>query len=162
MSNPFQNSGPYPDPNPYQSPPPTGDFGGPGQPHAAERLNVPGLALIVISGIWVALLLVSLVANVVFGGLGATMADDSGEAASALIGMVSGVIGNVIGLALQGVVIFGAIKMRKLENYGLAMASAIIACIPCCGSPCYILGIPFGIWALVVLLDPQVSSAFRR
>jgi phage FluMu protein Com len=63
-------------------------------------------------------------------------------------------------LILAIVVLIGALKMKSLENYALAMAVSIIAMIPCLG-PCCLLGIPFGIWSLVVLLDPQVKAAFR-
>jgi hypothetical protein len=64
-----------------------------------------------------------------------------------------------VGLALAILVIFGAVKMKNLENYALAMTSAIVAMIPCI-SPCCCLGLPFGIWALVVLCDGQVQAAF--
>jgi hypothetical protein len=40
------------------------------------------------------------------------------------------------------------------------MAASIIAIIPCFG-PCCCLGIPVGIWALVVINKPEVKSAFR-
>jgi hypothetical protein len=50
--------------------------------------------------------------------------------------------------------------MKKLESYGLAMAASIIAMIPCV-SPCCLLGLPIGIWALVVLMKPEVKSAFH-
>ncbi len=51
-------------------------------------------------------------------------------------------------------------KMKKLESYGLAMAASIIAMIPCL-SPCCLIGLPIGIWALVVLSKPEVKSAFH-
>ena len=65
-----------------------------------------------------------------------------------------------IGIILSIVVLIGAIKMKGLENYGFAMAASIIALIPCV-SPCCLLGLPFGIWALVVLSDPIVKSSFK-
>ena len=71
------------------------------------------------------------------------------------IGMISGLIGIAIGV----VILLGALKMKKLESYGFAMAAAILAMIPCI-SPCCILGLPFGIWALVVLLDESVKASF--
>jgi hypothetical protein len=49
--------------------------------------------------------------------------------------------------------------MQKLSNHGLAMAAAIVAMIPCF-SPCCLLGLPFGIWALVMLNKPEVRSQF--
>jgi hypothetical protein len=36
----------------------------------------------------------------------------------------------------------------------------ILVMIPCL-SPCCILGIPIGIWGLIVLMDPNVKAAFR-
>jgi len=75
---------------------------------------------------------------------------------SGTIGVVSG----FIGLLVSGVIFFGAMKMRNLESYGLAMTASIIAMIPCF-SPCCLLGLPIGIWALVVLSKPEVKSAFH-
>ncbi|MFP2924843.1 hypothetical protein ACLESO_06425 [Pyxidicoccus sp. 3LG] len=62
-------------------------------------------------------------------------------------------------LILNALVFFGALKMKGLQSYGLAMTAAIISVIPCCG-PCYCLAIPVGIWALVVLRKPEVRAAF--
>jgi len=52
------------------------------------------------------------------------------------------------------------LKMKKLENYGLAMTASILAMIPCL-SPCCLIGLPIGIWAVVVLSKPEVKSAFH-
>ena len=57
--------------------------------------------------------------------------------------------------------IYAASRMHVGRSYGVAFAGAIISVIPCIGSPCCALGIPFGIWALVVLNDPTVKAAFR-
>ena len=65
-----------------------------------------------------------------------------------------------LGLLMGVLVIVGAVKMKNLKSYGLAMTAAIIAIIPC--SPCCLLGLPFGIWALVVLNDENVKAAFYR
>lgn len=81
----------------------------------------------------------------------------------AMMNMFSGGVGlvfNVIGTILGAVIIMGALKMKNLQSYGFAMTAAIIAMIPCC-SPCCLLGLPFGIWALVVMMKPEVKAAFR-
>ena len=70
--------------------------------------------------------------------------------------IVAAIIGSVIGI----VVILGATKMKNLQAYGLALASSILAMIPCI-SPCCLLGLPIGIWAVVVLSNPEVKQAFR-
>ena len=38
--------------------------------------------------------------------------------------------------------------------------ATIIAMVPCI-SPCCLVGLPIGIWALVVLMKPEVKAAFR-
>jgi hypothetical protein len=40
------------------------------------------------------------------------------------------------------------------------MTASVIAMIPCI-SPCCIVGLPIGIWAMVVLSKPEVKSAFH-
>jgi hypothetical protein len=40
------------------------------------------------------------------------------------------------------------------------LAAAIVALIPCF-SPCCLIGLPIGIWALVVLSKPEVKSQFE-
>jgi hypothetical protein len=56
-------------------------------------------------------------------------------------------------------VLYGSLKMKQLTNYRTAMAAAVVAMIPLVG-PCCFLGIPFGIWAMIVLLKPHVRDAF--
>lgn len=56
-------------------------------------------------------------------------------------------------------VLVGASRMRQARGYGMAIASAILAMLPC--GVAFLLGLPIGIWALVVLMDPQVKAAFR-
>ena len=85
------------------------------------------------------------------------------EAWPAWANFASGTFGiaiNVIAICLSGLILLGGIKMRKLESYGLAMTASIIALFPCT-SPCCLLGLPIGIWAVVVLSKPEVKSAFH-
>ena len=65
-----------------------------------------------------------------------------------------------IGIIVSGFILFGALKMKRLENHGLAMATSVVAAVPCI-SPCCLIGLPIGIWAIVVLLKPEVKSAFH-
>ena len=71
-----------------------------------------------------------------------------------------GIVQDVIGAAIGIVVLIGAGKMQKLENHSFSMTAAVMAMIPCL-SPCCFLGLPFGIWALVVLNKPEVKSNFH-
>jgi serine/threonine protein kinase len=56
--------------------------------------------------------------------------------------------------------IVAAVKMKRLEAYGLAIAASILAIILL--APTCLIGLPIGIWALVVLSQRDVRAAFRR
>ena len=56
-----------------------------------------------------------------------------------------------------GLMIFAALKMRRLEAYGVAVTTSILAMII---SPGSVVGFPIGIWALVVLSGKEVRAAF--
>ncbi len=58
------------------------------------------------------------------------------------------------------VIAVGGAKMAFMESYSIAKIGAALACIPLI-SPFVLWGIPFGIWALVVLRDPKVKAAFE-
>ena len=66
----------------------------------------------------------------------------------------------ILGLIVAAVIIIGALKMKKLESHGLAMTASILAMIPCLSS-CCLIGLPVGIWCVVVLVKPEVKSAFH-
>ena len=71
-------------------------------------------------------------------------------------GLAAGVIGFLGGI----LILIAGVKMKKLEAYGLAIAASIIAMIPCL-STCCIVGLPIGIWALVILSKPEVKASFH-
>ncbi len=73
------------------------------------------------------------------------------------VGLALALITMIIGVF----VLFGGYKMQRLQGRVLAMVTAIVAIVPCF-SPCCVLGIPMGIWALVVLAKPEVRSQFDR
>jgi hypothetical protein len=60
---------------------------------------------------------------------------------------------------LSVVALFGAIRMLSLRSRGLAYTSAILSLLPCT-SGCCLLGIVFGIWAIVALGDSGVKRGF--
>jgi predicted PurR-regulated permease PerM len=67
----------------------------------------------------------------------------------------------ILALILSVVTILGGMKMKNLQSRGLAMTGAVLAMIPCI-SPCCLIGLPVGIWALVVLNDPDVKAGFDQ
>ena len=147
----------------YQGGPPGGPpHGWPamaiGSEVAAARVSGPATALMVTGIVGLVLQLLGVLGNLLQVGVGAAAnrPDAIEQVASGTVGLGMGVI--AIGLSV--LVIVGASRMKNLENYGLSMTAAIVAMIPCIG-PCCLIGLPFGIWALVVLNDPQVRGAFR-
>jgi predicted Zn finger-like uncharacterized protein len=66
----------------------------------------------------------------------------------------------VFGVAYCGVIIFASIMMLNMRMWGLALAGSIMSMINCMNL-CCLLGLPFGIWSLVVLLNEEVKAGFR-
>ena len=64
-------------------------------------------------------------------------------------------------MALNALILFGAVQMMRLRRWGLAMAAAILAMIPISSSACCVFTLPVGIWALMVLKRPLVKASFH-
>jgi hypothetical protein len=137
--------------NPYQSPqlPPMAGWRGPVPRHLImSRVQGPAIALMTVAILMLVLL-----------GLGGAIQVVSvimAEAAASDLGFT------LIGLLFSGtvyvIVLVGAIRMRKLKSYSLAVTAATLALMPCSG--CCIVSLPCGVWALVVLLNQDVRAAF--
>jgi len=72
-------------------------------------------------------------------------------------GPLAGII-NLLFAALNGFVLFSALKMMRLKGHTVAVIGSVAAMLPC--QCCCVFGLPFGIWALVVLNKPEVKSHF--
>jgi hypothetical protein len=126
---------------------------------AADQVNGPAIGLIVVAVVGFLFQSLSLIMNLA----GTTLSQMQSGQQDAIVNLMSGTIGvvsSIVGLAISGLILFGALKMRKLESYGLALTVSILAMIPCI-SPCCLIGLPIGIWALVVLMKPEVKGAFQ-
>ena len=71
---------------------------------------------------------------------------------------VQSVGATVIGVVMDVLVLLGGLRMKQLRSYGLAMAGAICALIPC--NSCCCLGFPAGLWAIIVLSNADVKAGF--
>jgi hypothetical protein len=153
--------------NPYQSPKQSWQTAAQYSPenieYAKTRVSGPAIGLIVTA----ALGLLTHVGSLIFAIAAPAMVGNNPNAQQMpnfmqpQFGIGISLAQNAIGIGLAILVLMGGIKMNKLESYSLAMAASIIAVIPCF-SPCCLLGIPIGIWALVALNDPNVKSAFKQ
>lgn len=126
-----------------------------------NEVNAPAIALICVCTIAIMLgafgLLIDLL--LVFSGMVAELeAENTGPISEQTQLMVRFIWGVILFVAACFVLI-GAIQMKRRKSYRLAFAAAVVASIPMVG-PCCIVGIPFGIWAIVVLLKPEVQQSF--
>jgi hypothetical protein len=128
--------------------------------NAAAQINGPSIALMVMAGLGGGIQLLSLAVNLLGVGLGAVDAGGGAGPTDALFMGGIAIVSSGIGIVVAGVIMYGAIKMRSLESYSLSMVSTILAMVPCT-SPCCLIGIPIGVWALVILNRPEVKAAFR-
>jgi TM2 domain-containing membrane protein YozV/predicted Ser/Thr protein kinase len=55
------------------------------------------------------------------------------------------------------VILFGAFQMLRLRSYAWALAAAILSIVACS-----LIGLPIGIWALIILLQADVRETFAR
>ncbi len=130
---------------------------------ARQAVSGPAIGLIVTAIFGLGWKVFGLVLHALGVGFGRMPPNINPEAAR-LIQLFSGGLGvalDVFGIAIAVFVLIGALRMQKLSNHGLAVAAAIVAMVPCF-SPCCLIGLPIGIWALVVLNQPEVSSQFER
>jgi len=150
MSEPM--SPPPPSPPPPGAPPPA--------TNAAQMVQGPAIGLIVtavVGGLWA---IASLLMNVM--GMGMASLDSMTQEydwARYAFGGALGVVGALIGLAIAGFLIWAALQMKALHGWTVSVVASVLAMVPCI-SPCCIVGIPIGIWALVVLMKPEVKAAF--
>jgi len=130
---------------------------------AARLVQAPGIFLIIVGILGLAFALLNLLAHLV--GWTFTAAQSTGnEELDRVMTFMSGGIGivfDILATALSVLITVGGFRMLKLKNYGLCIATAVIALVPCL-SPCCCLGLPAGIWALIVLSKPEVKAAFQR
>ncbi|HEV3443900.1 MAG TPA: hypothetical protein VG099_04610 [Gemmataceae bacterium] len=69
-------------------------------------------------------------------------------------------IGGLIFAGVSFLAMLGGIFMLTRRFYGMAILGSIMAMIDI-GNCCCLLGLPFGIWALVVLARPEVKRLFQ-
>ncbi len=130
---------------------------------ALQAVKGPAIALIIVASLGVAYYGFSGLFTLFTGGMifHQELPPDIPPPMRALIEGMQGPMAAVISLvvaAVNGFVLFGAIKLLRLQHFGLVMAAVIVAMLPC--QCCCLLGLPFGIWALIVLNKPEVKSHF--
>jgi len=154
------------DPAGSTSIPPLGaaQFAG-GRAAALQTVKSPAIALKVTAVIGLIVVVLGLVMNVMsLAGVQFTfgmqqMGDPRIQKMISQLGGGLGIVQNLIGAGIAVAIWMGATKMESLQNYQFAMTASVLAMVPCL-SPCCLLGLPFGIWAVVVLSKPEIKSQF--
>ena len=118
---------------------------------ARERTQAPGIALLV-TGI------LSLLMGFAMVSIGTILIAEPEDADDRVAGIQLAVSGPYC-TALSVLIILGAIGMIRGRRHGLAITAAVLSMVPCT-NPCWLLGLPFGIWAMIVLCDKDVKASF--
>ncbi len=129
-------------------------------PEASDQVSGPSVGLLITGILGAALSFIGLIASLFRPGIESIKAQEFiGEYARIAQGAAS-VAFCFVGLLVAGFIIYASLKMKALTQWSLCIAASIIAMIPCI-SPCCIVGLPIGIWCLVVLTKPEVKTAFH-
>lgn len=157
------NAGAYQDSyNPYAELKPAGNGRQRiGRAEALSKVGICAVFLYIVAGLSIPMNILNAVVTLVdrdeINGPGFQAPANEAERAGFMIGAVAA---NAVLIIMNTIVIVGAYNLQKLKKRSMAMTGAIICCIPCC-SPCVILGIPLGIWALVLLNSSEIKPHFE-
>ena len=131
-------------------------------PQAVQQMvNGPATFMMVLSGISLTLTLL-LLALIILGGSLAFLDNlPSNTREQLMLQGGAGIVQHSLSLIANIIILIGAIKMKSLRSYGLAIAASILSIFfHTCGCCC--LGLGAGIWALVILSKPEVKAAFAQ
>ncbi len=136
-----------------------------------ERVNLPSIFLIASSALAISLALMAAIVSLVMNQIPVewidVISDDKmRDVLSQALdernrNPLTGLLFPLWMIAGNAFIIWGALQMRQLKNYSVSVAAAVLATIPCCVSYCCcFFSMPIGIWALYVLLQPEVKARF--
>jgi len=146
--------------NPYQSPNEPSSFGAP-PPASKGKIMAPAVGLIVCGTLGLLFSIFNMVTAMAF-----PMAVDPNAPPfiQEMQRHSSGSVATTVQAAfvvVNLVIIFGGVQMARCASYGTAMTATILAMLNF-GTCCCVIGIPIGIWSLVILLQPDVKGVFAR
>ncbi len=127
----------------------------------SDQVNMPAMGLMIAGAL-------GIVGNILFlllslGMFAINLPFSSGPGMGGLMVGSIGMFFRILGLCASGFVVYGGMQMKGLKNYTMALVAAIVAVIPCfIPCPCCFIGIAAGIWAIIVLIKPEVKAAFEQ
>lgn len=130
---------------------------------AEAKASGPGTAMLVVGILTLPMSILAMLGGLVNVAEQASYAYSDEELIGTLIGGTVGIGFYVLNFIMGIVVAAAGWKMRNLESHTLCMVGAVALIIPCCGQVwcCWPLGLAFGIWALVTLMNDDVKAAFQ-
>jgi hypothetical protein len=128
------------------------------QARARARVVPPAIALMITGALGVAWALVLLVLNLLGSDKAAYFGPPGGERGAYYSNLFHGVWCPLMGLTWSTILVLGGVQMMRLQMYTPVMIACIFAMIPM--SHCCLVGIPVGIWALIVLNNHEVKASF--
>ncbi len=132
----------------------------PGSMDLRSQLSGPATGLLVTGIVGGLLELTSFIAMLFGSSWIALMEEDIPEKMEGLFQASFWTASSLVGLLIAAFLIFASTKMREPSQWGLCIAASILAMVPCI-SPCCLIGLPIGIWCLVVLTKPEIKAAFH-
>ena len=160
MSNSYEPPNPYSSPSAGWSNQPSSDVG-PLMERVRTKVMVPAIFIIVLASL-------GLLAGI-FGAVNALVSDPppvDPDAPEMMRQFAQGQVGPVAAamqaffVVLNIGIILGGVFMLRFKMWPLALGASILSMLNF-GNCCCVFGIPVGIWALVILLMPDVREAFR-
>ena len=126
---------------------------------ARERLRLPAIGLILVGAINALSGLVLILGRLASLLKGSPAPADPARRLGYMTWTILSPTVGLLSLIAAPLIIYGAFQMYGAKRYGVARLAAVLALIPVT-SVCCVPGIPIGIWALVVLHQPEVRAAF--
>jgi len=127
-------------------------------PQAGNRVAGPAISLCAIGVLNVVYQIFNVLSVLLKLGRGVDASEYSGLAY--YIGARPSIVFSMLTVGISVAIVLCAIKMKNLESYAMALLGSFLVLIPCF-FPCFVLGLPLGIWSLAVLNEPGVKAAFR-
>jgi len=146
--NPYRDIQPA---NPYSTP---SGYAVSGMSIDSNPLVIPAVFLIILSTVYILPTFIVLPLSIY---MAVSLDESAPPGASAR--MAALLAASIMMLAASVAIIIGATGMLRMKGYRGAMTAAIISSIPMF-SPCAVAGIPFGIWAIILLVNPEVRNRF--
>jgi hypothetical protein len=135
---------------------------------AREAINLPAIAMIVMAGLGFLLSLPGLFGSGQSEALNSminngSMPREQAEALAKFAAVSGGVMGKLFTLfsmALNGFIVYAAVKIRNLQNHHLGVAASIGLMLPIAGC-CCCLGLPLGLYTITILNRPDIRAEFK-